>query len=185
MMSSPDRPRNSQSSPARTISIVAWVILLLGAAVLSLGLYGAQKGYETTRWQQVAAEIVDRDVALSDDVRKKRTASGRKVRRVSRDALAMFHVTFRYEVDGEEFLSGGVERGSLGMQNTGRAKELGRLYPVGMMTTVAVNPAGPQEAYLVTGISTPAKMLTIIGALLLAAGLLVRKLARSVAASGS
>jgi hypothetical protein len=148
-----------------------WPLFGLGLIPLALGLYGLSLGLETRSWPGVDATVVDGTFRVG------KSESNRHDRKASE--TASYRVRFRYTVGGVEYIADGLERGALGMQNSAAAREHARQYRPGTTGTAWYNPADPSEAYLVRGVSSPAKMLTGIGAFIWLCGFMVRRIVRS------
>ena len=175
------RPRARRVSLAVSgVHALSRGLIALALLPLSLGLYGALLGYETRFWPTVEAVVVDQALVVQGDGQTHRTVShGRTIRVLDTEPAASLSIRFQYEVEGQTYLSEGIERGAFGLQVSIRARELGHDHPVGTRTTVAVNPDKPGDAYLVPGISAAAKFLMGLGGILLAVGLWTRSLARA------
>lgn len=162
-----------------------WIVLLvLGLAIGALGGRGLWLGFETTRWPRVEAEIVDSRVTIRVDTSSRGTPAIGLTSSGRRDEFASYDANFVYTVDGRAHLGHGVERGDLGLQNSAKSRELGLAHPVGSKAMVAVNPADPDDAYLVPGPSSAARMLAGIGVALAGLGLWVRVVSVPAEAKG-
>jgi hypothetical protein len=140
------------------------LLLACGTLPLVFGLYGMARGLETRAWPATEAVVLASRLDLSAD-------------RDGHDR-ATVGVRFRYVVDGVEHVASGVERGDLGLQNSAAARRWAKDWPPGTTLDAVYDPADPADAYLVRGVSGPAKMLTAIGAALWLAGLVVFRIER-------
>jgi hypothetical protein len=164
---------------------MAWTVIAIGVVPLGFGLWGLKQGFETRNWPRVEAEIVDRTLAIRESPRDRR--SERRGTTVIGDTgeFAAFSVVFRYTIAGETHFAGGVERGDLGLQNSAKSRELNEAHPVGSKTMVVVDPDDPDDAYLVAGPSSAAKMLSGVGAGMVLIGLWMRSLMRRGIGTGT
>jgi hypothetical protein len=145
-------------------------LIVLAAIVLLPGVWAAARGAVTLRWPRAEATIIDADLRLMTMP----SMRGRK----PPDQWNTFHVHYRYNVGGRDFLGGRVEPYDLGMQNSAGAKRMKERHPVGSTAKVAYDPENPAIAYLEPGPSSFSLMLLGIGAIIGGAGLWVRSLAR-------
>lgn len=165
-------PANDDRPPRRTN---LWIFLVgLGAVLAAIGGRGLWRGFETMKWPRVEAEIVSSDVTVRTSTTSSGTPSIGVVSGGPRSEFAAYAVSFRYTIDGVEHIAHGVERGDLGLQNSQKSRDLGFAHPVGSRASVAVNPADPDDAWLVAGPSSAAKMVTGVGATLVLVGLWMR-----------
>lgn len=161
-----------------------WIFLVgVGAGLAALGGHGLRLGWETARWPRVEAEIVSSDVTVRVNPSSSGTPTIGLVAGGRRDEFASYAASFRYSVDGVEHVAHGIERGDLGLQNSQLSRDLGLAHPIGSRAMVAVDPADPDDAYLVPGLSSAAKMVTGVGMALLLIGLWVRAVSRVPATS--
>ena len=164
---------------------MAWTVIVLGLVPLGFGLWGLKHGLETLRWPKVEAEIVDKRLILRDDTPTRGGVQIGHVRIQERSEFAAFAVVFRYDFDGATRLGGGVERGDLGLQNSAKSRQLNDAHPIGSKVMVAVDPKDPDDAYLVAGPSSAAKMASAVGAVMVLIGLWMRSLMRRGIGSGA
>lgn len=163
---------------------MAWTVIGLGLVPLGFGLWGLTLGLETLGWPRVEAEIVDKHLLLRDDTPDRPTVRIGRVGITERSEFAAFAVVFRYTAGGATRLGGGVERGDLGLQNSAKSRELNDAHPIGARVMVVVDPADPDDAYLLAGPSSAAKMLSAVGAGMVLIGLWMRRLMRRGIGSG-
>lgn len=163
---------------------MAWTVIVLGLVPLGFGLWGLKQGLETLRWPKVEAEIVDKRLILRDDTPSRGGVQVGHVRIRERTEFAAFAVVFRYTAGGETRLGAGVERGDLGLQNSAKSRELDDAHPIGSKVVVVVDPKDPDDAYLLAGPSSAAKMLSAVGAVLVLIGAWMRSLMRRGIGSG-
>ncbi len=164
---------------------MAWTVIVLGSVPLGFGLWGLKQGLETLRWPKVEAEIVDKRLILRDDTPTRGGVQVGHVRIQERTEFAAFAVLFRYTAAGEVRLGAGVERGDLGLQNSAKSREQDNAHPVGAKVMVVVDPQDPDDAYLLAGPSSAAKMLSAVGAGMVLIGLWMRSLMRRGIGSGA
>ncbi len=157
---------------------MAWFIVAMGLVPLSFGAWALKLGLETFGWPRVEAVIVDETLSLRDDTPSRSSSSIGAFGLRQRTEFASFAVRFRYEFDGRARIGTGVERGDLGLQNSAKSRELSDAHPVGSKATVVVDPTDPDDAYLLVGPSSAAKMLTGVGVALISIGLWMRSLMR-------
>ncbi len=177
----PSRSERRPARPARGTprpTGMAWMVVALGAVALGFGLWGLKLGLETLSWPRVEAQIVDKRLTVRDDTPSRSSSSDAVFGSHARSEFAAFAVLFRYDFAGRSHLAGGVERGDLGLQNSAKSRELDETHPVGKRVTVVVDPRDPDDAYLVAGPSSAAKMLTGVGAVMVLIGLWMRSLMR-------
>lgn len=156
-----------------------WLFLVgLGLVLSTIGGHGLRLGLATVSWPRVEAEIVSSDVTVRADRSSSGTPTIGVVAGGPRSEFAAYAVSFRYVVDGREHIGHGVERGDLGLQNSEKSRDLGHAHPVGSRAVVVVDPADPNDAYLVAGPSSAAKMVTGIGVGFVVIGLWVRAASR-------
>ena len=170
---------------ARRSTGMAWTVIGLGLVPLGFGLWGLKQGFETLRWPEVEAEIVDKRLMLRDDTPNRGGVQVGHVRIQQRSEFAAFAVLFRYTFAGETRLGAGVERGDLGLQNSAKSRELDDAHPIGSKAMVVVDPRDPDDAYLLAGPSSAAKMLAAVGAGMVLIGLWMRSLMRRGIGSGA
>lgn len=156
-----------------------WLFLVgLGAVLGAIGGRGLWLGHQTTAWPRVEAEIVSSAVTVRTSSSSSGTPTIGLVAGGPRDEFAAYAASFRYSIDGREHVSHGVERGDLGLQNSQASRDLGLAHPIGSRAMVAVNPADPDDAYLVPGTSSAARMVFGVGGALMVIGLWVRAASR-------
>lgn len=177
-----ERPAGRRGAPRSTV--FAWMVIVLGLVPLGFGLWGLKQGLETLRWPKVEAEIVDKKLILRDDTPSHGGVQVGHVRIRERTEFAAFAVLFRYTFAGETRLGAGVERGDLGLQNSAKSRELDDAHPIGSKAMVVVDPNDPDDAYLLAGPSSAAKMLSGVGAGMVLIGLWMRSLMRRGIGSG-
>ena len=122
---------------------------------------------------------------MRDDTPNRPSVRVGKVGVSERSEFAAFTVVFRYAAAGETRLGSGVERGDLGLQNSAKSRELNDAYPIGTKTMVVVDPTDPDDAYLLAGPSSAAKMLSAVGLGMVLIGLWMRSLMRRGIGSGA
>ncbi len=167
-----DETDDDERPPRRTN---LWIFLVgLGAVLAAIGGRGLWRGFETLKWPRVEAEIVSSDVTVRTSTSSSGTPTIGVVSGGPRSEFAAYAVSFRYTIDGTEHVAHGVERGDLGLQNSQVSRDLGSAHPIGSRASVAVNPADPDDAYLVPGPSSAATMVTGVGAGLMLIGLWMR-----------
>lgn len=177
-----DEAANDDRPPKRTR---LWIFLVcLGAVLAAIGGRGLWRGVETLKWPRVEAEIVSSDVTVRTSATSSGTPSIGVVSGGPRSEFAAYAVSFRYTIDGVEHIAHGVERGDLGLQNSQVSRDLGSAHPVGSRASVAVNPADPDDAWLVVGPSSAAKMVTGVGATFVLVGLWMRAVSRPTVVRG-
>jgi hypothetical protein len=145
-------------------------LLVLGAAILLPGLWGTVHGALTLRWPRAEATIVDAELRTT-------TTNSRSGPRELPDEWRTFLVHYCYEAAGQEYCGGGVEPYDFGMQNSAGAEKMRERHPVGSKAEVAYDPDRPRVSYLEPGPSSFSLILVVIGVVIGAAGLWVRKLA--------
>lgn len=148
-------------------------LIVVGAAILLLGAWGAVQGARTLQWPRADATIIDSDLRRFEG--SPRRVNGREY---DRDHWYSFSVHYSFEVGGVEYVTGGVEPYDFGMQNSAGAQKMKDRHPVGSKARVAYNPENPRVAYLEPGPSSFSMILVVIGAVIGSAGLWVRSLAR-------
>jgi len=170
----PPSPRTAPPTGGDRRTGFAWFLISIGAGALAIGLWGMKLGWETLKWPRVEAEIVDSKLTIRD-ARPSRSPSGMgPLTSYNREEFAAYATTFRYEVNGEFHIAHGVERGGLGLQNSAKSRALDEAHPIGSRAMVVVDPADPDDAYLVAGPSSAAKMATGVGTAFVLIGLWVR-----------
>jgi hypothetical protein len=145
-------------------------LIVLGVLALLPGVWGAAKGALTLRWPRAEATIIDADLTRQS---LRRSSTPR-----STDMWNSFHVHYRYEVGGREYLGGYVEPYDHGMQNSAGAEKMRARHPVGAKAQVAYDPDAPEIAYLEPGPSSFSLALVGIGTVIGLSGLWIRSLAR-------
>ena len=169
-------PRPDPAADARRSTGFAWVLIALGTVALGFGLNGLRLGLATLTWPEVEAEIIDSRLTIRDTTPSRGPSGMGPLTSYGRSEFAAYATTFRYRVNGETHLAQGVERGDLGLQNSAKSRELERAHPIGSRTRVVVDPGDPDDAYLVAGPSSAAKMATGVGAMFVVLGGWVRRL---------
>ena len=160
---SPERTKRQSLAFGRNLLVLATIILMPGV-------WGALKGALTLRWPRAEATIIDADL------RRHSRASTSTPQ--STEMWNTFHVHYRYEVAGREYLGGYVEPYDFGMQNSAGAERMRERHPVGSKAQVAYDSDAPEIAYLEPGPSSFSLALTAIGGVIGLSGLWVRNLAR-------
>lgn len=151
----PSATKRRRKPPSRNALIWGSVFALIGAVLLLLGGWSAKLGFETTRWPQVAATVVNSKISVIED-------RNRNSRHQPRDSLYLT-VAYVYEFGGREYTAGGRERGVFGLENQAQTRTLEASLNPGLKVTVAVNPDDPAEAYLAPGVSSMAYLLGGVG----------------------
>ena len=149
----------------------------LVAVGLVLGALGARAwwlGHQTTSWPRLEAVMVSSDLTVRTDTSGRSTPSIGVVSSGNRDEFAAYAASFRYVVDGVEYIAHGIERGDFGLQNSALSRDLSFAHPIGSKTVVVVNPRDPADAYLVTGPSSTSRLLLGVGAAFLSIGVWIR-----------
>jgi hypothetical protein len=144
-------------------------LMVLGGAILALGLWGTVHGALTLRWPRAEATIT------TADLMRQTTTSRGPDGRSREESWNSFHVLYRYTVAGREYVAGGVEPWDFGMQNSAGAAKMNERHPPGSKASVAYDPNDPATAYLEPGPSSFALVLCGIGAVMALAGLWVRR----------
>lgn len=139
----------------------------LVAVGLVLGALGARAwwlGHQTTSWPRFEAVMVSSDLTIRTDASGRSTPSIGVVSSGNREEFAAYAASFRYAVNGVEYVAHGIERGDFGLQNSALSRDLSFRHPIGSRTTVVVDPKEPAEAYLVAGPSSTSRLLLGLGA---------------------
>jgi hypothetical protein len=157
----PTRKRSKSTSAAALI--IGFVLVGLGLGVLGLGAWSAKLGLETEGWPKVRATIADAWMTVSRNRDRVDSVLGHH-----KDD-EFLNIRYAYVVDGRDYVGTSLERGG-GFQNAAWAREWRRNRHTGDLTTVAVNPDDPTEAYLFPGISTTAKLAGGLGLAFLVVG---------------
>lgn len=144
-------------------------LMVLGAAILGLGAYGAIKGAMTLKWPRTPATITSADL-----LRQSVHATGADGRS-REESWNSFHVLYRYRVGDREYVAGGVEPYDFGMQNSAGAAKMRERRPVGSAAEVAYDPKDPTIAYLEPGPSSLTLMLSGVGSFMILVGFWVRR----------
>jgi hypothetical protein len=144
-------------------------LMVLGALVLALGLYGTVMGALTLKWPRATATITSAE--LLRQITTNRGLDGRSYE----DGWNSFHVIYRYRVGDREYVAGGVEPWDFGMQNSAGAARMRERHPINSQAQVAYDPKNPAVAYLEPGPSSFALVLTGIGAFVGLCGFWVRR----------
>jgi hypothetical protein len=148
---------------------ISYFFLAIGAASFALGAWAAANGALTLRWPRVEAEVVSADHRLHETQRRDQRAP---------DQRHTFAISYVYTVDGQRYLSHGIEPDDFGMQNSGDAIKLANAHRIGSKVQVAYDPANPHVAYLDPGPSSFSLMLVGIGAAFGLVGGLARRMVR-------
>lgn len=159
-------------APRRT----AFPLFLMGLGLVA-GLFGARaywQGHETRSWPRLEAEMVSSRLTVRTDASGRSTPTIGVVSSGPRDEFAAYAASFRYHVDGVDYIAHGIERGDLGLQNSELSRDLSFAHPIGSRTVVVVNPRDPAEAYLVTGPSSTSRLLLGAGAAFVLIGVWIR-----------
>jgi hypothetical protein len=156
--------KRQQKRPSKNALIWGSLFILIGTTLLLLGGWSAKLGFETTKWPQVVATIVDSKISI---IQHAHDSSHQP-----RDSLYLT-VVYAYEVGGQAYTAGGLERGTLGNGNEYQVRKLWGTLIEGQKVTVAVNPDDPTDAYLVPGVSGVAYMLGGVGLTVFLIGLIM------------
>ncbi len=158
------KQKRKQKPPSKNALVWGSVFVFIGAVLLLLGGWSAKLGFETTKWPQVAAAVVDTKVSVSED-------RNHDSRHEPRDSLVLT-IAYVYDFGGREYTASGRERGVLGLENQAQTRKLtASLFP-GARVTVAVNPDDPAEAYMAPGVSSLAYMSGGVGLVVLLIGMM-------------
>lgn len=174
--------RTEPAKPRRS----AFPLVLMGLGVV-LGVFGGRAhwlGHETRSWPRLEAEMVSSKLTVRTDQSGRSTPTIGVVSSGPRDEFAAYAASFRYVVDGVEYIAHGIERGDLGLQNSELSRDLSFAHPIGSKTVVVVNPSDPTDAYLVAGPSSTSRLLLGLGAAFLTIGAWIRWAMAKVAARG-
>jgi hypothetical protein len=167
------RKRTAKQRPSLASASFGRFLMIVGAAILLLGGWGAVQGARTWQWPRAEARIIDSDLRRNES-NLRQSANGDYYR----DHWYTFAVHYSYRVGTTEYIGGGVEPYDFGMQNSAGARKMKDRHPVGATAKVAYDPDNPAVAYLEPGPSSFALILLAIGAILGLCGLWVRSLAR-------
>ena len=137
-------------------------LMVLGAAILAVGAYGAARGAMTLAWPRASAAITTADLM-------------RQTMHATEEGWNSFHVLYRYRVGDRDYVAGGVEPYDFGMQNSAGAAKMSERHPVGSAANVAYDPNDPAIAYLEPGPSSFALMLSGVGLFMILVGFWVRR----------
>ena len=142
-------------------------LMVLGAAILGIGVYGTAMGAMTLTWPRAPGTITSAEL-----LRQSMNATGSDGREESWNS---FHVLYRYRVGSRDYVAGGVEPYDFGMQNSAGAARMSERHPVGSAAQIAYDPNDPTVAYLEPGPSSFALMLSGIGSFMALVGFWVRR----------
>jgi len=159
----------AKKRPGKPDYRIAWFFLAIGIAGFVLGAFAAVNGAMTLRWPRAEAEVVSADLKLYETERRDQRTPDRR---------HTFSVAFVYTVDGQRYLSHGIEPEDFGMQNSGDAVKLANAHPIGSKVQVAYDPANPQVSYLKPGPSSFSLMLFGVGAAFMLVAGLARRMVR-------
>ena len=143
---------------------LAWLMILLGPAMATWGVWFLVEAYTSTSWPSVSGEIARVDVKRQLD-----------------DGDYVLRVTYRYVVDGRVHLG---QRNNLGDGlSVGGAYDTAAIaqaagaerYPVGSAIEVYYDPDDPANALMSPGARWPTWVPLILGLLFFPAGLALRK----------
>jgi len=163
-------PMPARNRPARRMRGLSRLLLLLGVPMLALGLYGVGVGLLTLTWPRTEAVIIASGIDLHEITTTVPGTDKYRGGRIETRETAVFHVRYRYRVDGRDYQAGGIEPADFGLQTSTAARELVRADRPGQPVTIAFDPRHPERAYLHPGPSSPALMLALIGGALAVAG---------------
>jgi hypothetical protein len=144
-------------------------LMVLGALVLVLGLYGTLMGALTLKWPRTTATITSAELLRQTTTR--RGPDGRSME----EGWNSFQVIYQYRVGDRDYVAGGVEPYDFGMQNSAGAEKMRERHPINSQARIAYDPANPAIAYLEPGPSSFALVLTGIGAFIGLCGFWVRR----------
>lgn len=177
MAAAPSPPRPPVSPRASRYLLMA--LLVLGAALLAVGLYGLRTGLDALGWTPVQGQVVQtlvrrklsRGVVATDEATRERRG------------VFLLEVQYRWSVQGREYRSdrAGFGAGSTLSRHPDRAaaQAAAQAFAPGAPITVYHDPAKPAEAVLDKGVGWTFPIVTAIGlALALAAVAGLRRLAR-------
>lgn len=159
----------------RTLTFATW-LMWIGVSVLGVGGYAAWQGWQTLYWPKVEATVISsaieidtttRTVPLDDKYRGGETET--------RERMSA-KIRYRYVVDSVPFESSRIEPYDLGLPSAGAIRGLEDRASEGARVEIAYDPRDPRRAYLVPGPSGSAISLMVIGAVLMALGLVIGKL---------
>lgn len=148
---------------------IVYFFLALGAISFALGAWAAIAAAQTLRWPSVQAEIVAANLQLHETERRDQRSPDRR---------HTFAIAYVYTVEGQRYLSHGIEPEDFGMQNSADAVKLANAYPVGSKAQVVYDPANPAVSYLKPGPSSFSLMLLGIGLAFALVGGLARRMVR-------
>lgn len=124
-------------SPDRGTALFCWLFIVIGVAVLGVGVFTAIKSLRTESW------LVTEGMVQSSELKSDSSGEGR--------ATYSAAVTYTYQVGGVSYTGEKVSIGQMSASSS-YAQEILRRYPVGKKILVHYAPADPAEAVLETGI---------------------------------
>jgi hypothetical protein len=163
---SPSAAKQRRTAPSKNPLVWGTLFVLIGAMLLLVGGWSAMQGFETNNWPRVAATIVDSKVSVTED-------NNHDSRHTSRHDSLYLAVAYVYEVGGQQYTAGGLERGTFGAGNEYPVRKLWGTPYEGQKVTAAVNPSDPSEAYLVPGVSGLAYLIVGVGLTFFLIGLMM------------
>jgi len=144
--------KSKREPPSKNGLVWGTLFFLIGVVLLSMGGWVWKLGFETTLWPQVPAVILDATISASQ-------AADTDVHHTQRRETLSLSVSYRYEVAGQTYIGGGLERGTLSSSDVKPVSDRWGTLTPGQKVTVAVNPADPKESYLAPGVSRLAYIL--------------------------
>lgn len=142
----------------RTLRIVRAVLTLLLLAVLTAAGVSTWQASRTRDFAPVPGTIISRGVSSTNQ----RSTSARKASQRSQ----FLHLLYSYQVNGQTYEGNRIQAGTFGMASGDSLKKFGDRFPEGQQVPVYVDPGDPTNAVLVPGLSSVARMLYALTAIL-------------------
>jgi hypothetical protein len=145
----------------------SWIFPLIfvaaGTLLLIFGINGVNRAIASSDWPSVTGTIVTSEVVRE----QRRDSDGR------RTTVYRADIAYEYEVDGARYLGDSVAVGDFSSSSRARADRITRQYPVDAQVEVFYDPEEPVTSLLEPGVSAKAFAMPGIGAVFLAAGLVM------------
>jgi hypothetical protein len=148
-MSDESKPRSDRGEAKRVVAVVAGLVMLAAAVLLTSGVMPERLGSLTRNASTVEGRIISSEVTSQITQRRSAFRSGRyrEQKRYKPD------VAYEYTVHGETFQGNRIQADDhfVGVLNYRQAQEIADRYPAGKMVEVHFVPDNPELAALETG----------------------------------
>ncbi len=158
-------PSLKELSPAKQIfvsRVFPWIVVLVGAATMYIGVENVYKAWKSTAWPTVEGEIIASSIETQ-------YSTGTEV------SSSTYHakILYEYTVNGTIFTGHRVAYGEYGTGDPAHAERISDKYPKGMAVFVYYMPGKYRESVLEPGLKGVPWFFLVLGLVFLFAGILM------------